>query len=153
MSTKRELSALSDELLDEFDATFLMLGRLMASRHADVCEGVPVTGPRMLVLRALAGDGAKAGEVAAQLGVKAPAATALIDGLERDGLVTREHVAQDRRVVLVKLTEAGRTVLHEAEAARREHMRRYLSALSPEDVRTLIRIQRTLIDTVSETDA
>ncbi len=144
---------LSDALLDEFDATFLQLGRLMASRHAETCEGVSVTGPRLVALKLLAEHGAKAGELAAQLGVKAPAVSSMIDGLEREGLVTREHATEDRRVVVVTLTEAGVTVLREAEATRREHMRRYLSVLSEDDVRALIRIQRRLIETIPEVDS
>ena len=46
----------------------LMLGRAMVARHADVCEGIPVTGPRFLLLRHLADHPSKAGELAAQLG-------------------------------------------------------------------------------------
>jgi DNA-binding MarR family transcriptional regulator len=140
--------ALSDALLDEFDASMLMLGRLMMSRHADVCEGIPVTGPRFLVLRLLGDRDFKVGDLASLLGVKAPAMSSIIEGLEREGLVTREHSAEDRRVVLVALTESGRAVLAEAEGVRRAHMRRYLDALTADDVRALIRIQRTLIDTI-----
>ncbi len=152
MSSRRHPTPpLSDTLLDEFDATFLQLGRLMASRHAaETCEGVAVTGPRLVALRLLAEHGTKAGELATQLGVKAPAMSAMIDGLERDGLVVREHGSDDRRVVVVRLTESGRSALEEAEASRREHMRRYLGALTEDDVRALIRIQRTLIDSISE---
>ena len=153
MDSKKTQPALSDALLDQLDASMLMLGRLMATRHADVCEGIPVTGPRFLVLRLLAEHGSKAGDLAAQLGVKAPAVSSLIEGLEREGLVVREHGADDRRVVVVTLTDTGRMVLNEAERTRREHMRRYLAALSDDDVRSLIRIQRTLIDTIAEMDS
>ena len=131
----------------------LTLGRLMMSRHSEMTAGSPVTGPRLLVLRLLAEGDSKAGDLACRLGVKAPAVSSLIEGLERDGYVAREHGAEDRRVVLVTLTDVGRAVLSEAEAVRRGHMRRYLAALTEEDVRTLIRIQRTLIDSIVEMDA
>lgn len=149
----RERQTLSDELLDEFDASILMLGRLMAARHGEACEGTTVSGPRLLVLRLLDAHGSKAGELASLLGVKAPAVTSLIDGLEKEGLVSREHSADDRRVVLVTLTSEGRTALREAEAVRRRYMRQYLAALTEADVRDLIRIQRTVIRTIFEMDA
>ena len=42
-------------------------------------------------------------------------ATGLIDRMEERGLVTRIRVSDDRRVVLVRLTPAGRDFLHEIQ--------------------------------------
>jgi len=143
-----------DALLDELDSTLMMLGRLMTARHGEQCAGHAVSGPRLMLLRVLAEVGpTKAGDLAAVLGIKAPATTSLVDGLEREGLVVRDHDAEDRRVTLVSLTEEGRVLLAEAELVRREHMRSYLSVLSEDDVRSLIRIQRTLIDAIVDHEA
>jgi DNA-binding MarR family transcriptional regulator len=143
-----------DELLDELDSTLMVLGRLMAARHGEQCAGHAVSGPRLVLLKVIAEVGpTKAGDLAAVLGIKAPATTSLVDGLEREGLVVREHDTDDRRVTLVSLTEEGRSLLAEAELVRREHMRRYLSVLSEDDVRSLIRIQRTLIDAIVDQEA
>lgn len=144
----------SDELLDEFDATMLMLGRQMSARHSEHCENTPMTGPRIIALRILSEAGSsKSGDLAALLGIKAPALSALVDGLEREGLVSREHDAQDRRVTRIDLTDEGRAALQVAEQRRREHMRTYLTVLGEDDIRTLIRIQRKLIATMIEQDA
>jgi len=47
------------------------------------------------------------------VGVEGPSMVAMLDRLERDGFVTRAPSATDRRVKLVHLTDAGRTVYDE----------------------------------------
>lgn len=139
-----------DRQIDEFDAVSLTLGRLMAARHSehDMC-GLSMA--QALALRALeAADGLKASDIAHTLGIKAPATTALVDALVASGLAERRHDENDRRITRVRLTEAGRERLHAAEAARREHVRRYLSVLSDEDIAASIRIQRRLIDALTQ---
>ena len=138
---------MSDQLLDELDATVVALGRMFAMRHGEMCERAPLSGPRLMMLRMLSETGSlKAGDLAGLLGIKAPATSSLLDALERDGLVAREHGAQDRRVTLVSITDSGRRVLSEAEEVRRAHMRRYRAVLNEDDVRTLIRIHKTILE-------
>jgi MarR family transcriptional regulator for hemolysin len=47
------------------------------------------------------------------VGVEGPSMVAMLDRLERDGFVTRAPSSLDRRVKLVHLTQAGRTVYDE----------------------------------------
>lgn len=47
-------------------------------------------------------------EVAAKLGVAIPTLTSAVDKLAKKGYVTRQRSAEDRRVVLVGLTHAGK---------------------------------------------
>ena len=49
------------------------------------------------------------------VGVEGPSMVAMLDRLERDGLVTRIASPSDRRVKLVQLTEAGRKVYAEVK--------------------------------------
>ncbi len=138
--------ALSDELIDELDASMQQLGRILGSRHGDF-DGCPaLTGPRFMAVRALADGPKRVSDVAAILGVKAPAASAMVDHLCADGLVERADDPDDRRVTIVSLTTAGRETFEQAEEQRRTLMRRYCSVLSEEDVRDLIRIQSTLVE-------
>jgi DNA-binding MarR family transcriptional regulator len=59
---------------------------------------------------ATAGDLAKAAELS-------PASvSAMLDHLERDGIVERRRSEHDRRVVVVRLTDSGRTLLEEKRA-------------------------------------
>jgi DNA-binding MarR family transcriptional regulator len=58
-------------------------------------------------------------------------ATGLIDRLEERGYVERIRVANDRRVVLVRITAAGRGVLNEVESGREGIFDRILDELDP----------------------
>jgi DNA-binding MarR family transcriptional regulator len=58
--------------------------------------------------------------LAADLHVTPRAITALVDGLEASGFVTREPHPSDRRAILVTFTERGRTT---AQALRDGHVR------------------------------
>jgi DNA-binding PadR family transcriptional regulator len=60
-----------------------------------------------------------------------------IDNLEKDGLVERQRSAQDRRVVVAVLTEAGRQKIAAARRAHRTAVENRLSALTDADFDTL----------------
>ncbi len=138
---------LSDSLLDELDASVMMLGRLFASRHAGSCSEAVVSMPQMMMLRVLHEAGPmRVGALAATLGIKAPATSALVEALEERGLIGRSSDPEDRRASLIHLTADGLTELERVERVRRAHMRRYAELLGEEDVRALIRIHRTLIE-------
>jgi DNA-binding MarR family transcriptional regulator len=51
------------------------------------------------------------GELAKMAEVTPATITGVLDGLERDGMVTRRRSDEDRRVVLVTLTDQGRELL------------------------------------------
>jgi DNA-binding MarR family transcriptional regulator len=75
-----------------------------------------VTARDMGVLRVIVGGEAKSQqEVAAVLGVDRTSMVALLDTLEREGIVARRPFEQDRRRNAIELTEAGRKVFAEAE--------------------------------------
>ncbi len=144
--------SMPDDLLDELDDAMLRLGRLMASRAVgpDCCPH-SITMPQALLLRHLNANGpTKMGDIASLLAVKPPAASSAVAGLEKDGLLSRETDNDDRRVTLVHITQEGRVALHTAEEARRVAMRRYLSVLSEEDVRSLIGVHHKLLDAMSD---
>ena len=145
-------TVLSDELLDELDDVVVRMARMMASRHLDpeACIG-NLTLAQVMLLRALSVHGAaKMSDVAAILAVKAPAASAAVAQLERDGRVERAIDPHDRRVTSVHVTEVGLAALHEAEAHRRAAIRRFISALGERDITELIRIHRVLIAAMEE---
>jgi DNA-binding MarR family transcriptional regulator len=56
-------------------------------------------------------------EIAAQLVGSPSGTTRIADRLEKDGLIVRETPRENRRIVRVDLTDRGRTVLAEADAA------------------------------------
>ena len=79
-------------------------------RREDARTGL--TAPRLSALSVLVFGGPRSlGELAAAEQVRPPTMTRLVTALERQGLVTREAVAGDRRQVRVRATAAGRAML------------------------------------------
>lgn len=71
----------------------------------------------MTTLLRAANDGISAlrvSEIASSLWISAPGVTRLITGLENDGYIRREMDPDDRRGVLVSLTDRGRTAISPA---------------------------------------
>src|SRR4051794_26564901 len=82
--------------------------------------------PQMVLLLPLLDGDRPCGvsELATSAGIASPTASRTLDGLERDGLITRSPSETDRRSVLVELTPAGREQVaaarDTARAARRD---------------------------------
>jgi DNA-binding MarR family transcriptional regulator len=76
-------------------------------------------------------------ELATIEGVAQPSMTALVTGLERSGYVERRPDPNDKRVVLVALTDAGRAHMHARRQAGAQRFAVLVDRLSPEDVEAL----------------
>jgi DNA-binding MarR family transcriptional regulator len=63
--------------------------------------------------------------------------TQLVSRLERHGLAERRGHRDDRRVVMVHITPAGRELLDQRRQQRAIRLAGLLDALSPEDERTI----------------
>lgn len=72
-------------------------------------------------------DAATAGEIAETARLSPASVTAMLDDLERDGIVTRDRSDSDRRRVLVTLTDEGRAVLRKRS---RRWLKRWEEALA-----------------------
>ncbi len=75
--------------------------------------------------------------IADVLDVSLSAATGIVDRMEDRGLVERARVADDRRVVFVKVTDQGRRMLEDVEVLRSEMLRSILGRLDPVRLRAL----------------
>jgi DNA-binding MarR family transcriptional regulator len=89
------------------------------------------------------------GQLADKLGVADATASEFVDRLERRGLATRSHRADDRRVVDCRLSEQGVLLLAEIAGARREAMRRVLSLLTQEELADLDRLLQVVAGRLS----
>jgi DNA-binding MarR family transcriptional regulator len=87
------------------------------------------------------------------LDVSLPNATGIVTRMEERGLVERVRDGQDRRVVLVRLTETGRGLTDEVEFVRRQHLTRILEAMSSEQQEHCLTTFRTLRETSDRLEA
>ncbi len=71
------------------------------------------------------------GEIATTLGLSAPSATSLVDRLVRRGLLARQDDLNDRRWVLVSLTQRGLDVLSELGRPSERYLSLVLSRMRP----------------------
>jgi len=98
-------------------------------------------------LESAAGHPLQMNEIAEQLLGSPSGITRMADRLERDGLLARETPKDNRRVVHVKLTVRGTSVLADARDAFREALRHAFSAhLSEADVAALRKLTRKLLE-------
>jgi DNA-binding MarR family transcriptional regulator len=82
--------------------------------------------------------------------LKQPTMTLLVQRLEQEGLVSRQRqAADDRRVVLVNLTEAGTVALEDYRAQARATLGAYVAEMPDEQVEALAAATETLADLVT----
>src|SRR4051794_37653097 len=96
----------SDVLVDEL---YVTTNRMRAYVDARLREhGASVARLRAMRMLAASPEPLRMRDLAEMLGIAARTATAVVDGLERDGLVERIRHPVDRRAYLLALTEPGR---------------------------------------------
>jgi len=75
-----------------------------------------------------------AGRIAAEADLTPASVTQMLDGLEARGLVVRSRSGEDRRVVMVSLTDAGRQRLESKRREFRARWREVMGHLSDEEL-------------------
>lgn len=112
-----------------------------------------LTPPQFMVLCALdrsAGYSSRIGDLAAAAFQSAPAMTGIVDRLVERGLVQRTRDPQDRRSVMVALTEEGKQLVHRIREERRQDIVRLLQQLSAGDRVQLATILEKLLQEVEK---
>ena len=125
-------TALADRL---HSAAIHLLRRL---RRGDEAEGL--SAPRLSALSVIVMRGPiTLGELAAAEQVRPPSMTRLVQALEADGLITREIDAGDRRVIRLRPTARGKSLLARGRARRVRALAGELAQLGPDDAEALRR--------------
>ena len=86
------------------------------------------------------------GRVAQIFDLSSTSSTGFVQRIERHGLVERHHRSDDRRIVECALTDAGRRFLEELSGFRLDSMRQALSVLDADELQTLHRLLRLVIE-------
>jgi DNA-binding MarR family transcriptional regulator len=131
------------EKLREIEAVLESLGEVWDHGAHEIpgWVGQDLTFGQMRLLFLLSKNGpSPMSHVADWLGVGLPAASGIVERVERHGLVTRQHRSDDRRVVECILTDGGRRLIEEISGLRREILRQTLGVLSDQELAQLARL-------------
>jgi DNA-binding MarR family transcriptional regulator len=137
--------ALADDLIDELTG-WSPPERLLTLRgwHRGAYSLI-----QLIVLTVLeAEDPLSMRRIAEALDVSDASATGIVDRIERRGLVERRHAADDRRVVLVHLTERGAAVFREIKQRRRARLSLLVAELGDDDLVALLTGLRAMREAV-----
>jgi DNA-binding MarR family transcriptional regulator len=85
-----------------------------------------------------------AGLMARKADISPASMTAMLDQLEADGMVTRRRSEEDRRQVIVSLTDAGREKLAVKRAFWEERWSELLAGHSEEELAAAVRVMRSM---------
>jgi DNA-binding MarR family transcriptional regulator len=117
------------------------------SRHFErACVEMGLSLPQYRLLLWVRAGPQRAAELATRAAVRRPTLTALVDGLEAEGLLSRRAVEGDRRGIRLEVTEKGLELLGRTE----EHLGRVLFKLSDGDHRDSILRELALFGQVIE---
>jgi MarR family 2-MHQ and catechol resistance regulon transcriptional repressor len=100
-------------------------------------EEFGVTWPQYHALYHIGREGIPANELARELQCNASNMTGIIDRMADNGWVYREHLAEDRRVWLVKLTDQGASLREKIVPRHQSNIFERLGVLSPEELELL----------------
>lgn len=101
------------------------------SRQLSACSNI--TGPQLVCLRMVIQKGSMtATAISREVHVSPSTVVGILDRLEDKGLIARERGREDRRIVFITATEAGRQLAHDTPSPLQQKLADALNAL-PED--------------------
>ncbi|WP_370970316.1 MarR family winged helix-turn-helix transcriptional regulator [Amycolatopsis sp. cg9] len=126
--------------MNGFGSAFLLaqVGAHAAQRFTERIGELDLTPPQVGLLRLVATrPGQSQQAIAAQLGTPPTRLVALVDGLEKRGLIERHRNPEDRRLYALELSEDGRAFMGRVAQAAAAHDRTLTAALSDDERATL----------------
>jgi DNA-binding MarR family transcriptional regulator len=131
MSRSRPVNC-SPDPADSLSFLLSQVGAHAGGRFAERLEPLGLKPPHVGILGAIAqADGLSQQALCEKLGVFPSRLVALLDELQKRGLVQRRDSPTDRRSYALYLTEAGRDTLEQIGRIGREHQNALCAALSP----------------------
>ncbi len=126
-----------------------LAGKKLKQMQRETIKEADLTPPQYFILTLLwEEDGRPLRELAAAAHSSRATMTGIVDTLERKGLVTREPNPDDRRSLLVKLTEKGEA-LQESTPTLDRIFGSCCAGLEPDEIRQLSRLLKKLNESLS----
>lgn len=139
MNTNTEIEL--HEIVDSFREVKQLFFQLMS----DMSCRFGVTGIQLMTLKALRDrPEIGLGELAEHMRLGSSTVSGVIDRLVKAELVIRERPANNRRVLVLKLSEKGEQVLQDADSAYRQYLSG-LNDLDPEELQVMLQAHRKII--------
>jgi DNA-binding MarR family transcriptional regulator len=136
--------------VERIQASIQIINQTMQPKLIESMNALGVTPTQLFVLGFLKKQGScKITKIAEIMDVKPSAVTLLIDRLEQNELVLREHDKKDRRVVNISLTKLGEEKLMKVLEERKSLAERYLSHLSVEELSMMATLTEKLAQAVN----
>lgn len=122
-------------------STWVKLARAFASFNKKSSENIRhfgLTQPQFAVIEVLGHLGPlKVGEICNKMLVSGGNMTIVLDNIEKLGLLERVHSKEDRRAIVVQLTEKGTELFNKIFRAHAEYITNIMSILSAEEQKSL----------------
>ena len=110
-----------------------------------------LTATQYIVLSVLCGeDGISLSQLGQRLYFDNPTITGIVDRMERDGLVERRRIADDRRVINVFLTQKGRGLIREHDDLAEEIDAQAMNGLSLKEREAFLKVVNKIWKTMNE---
>ena len=137
---------LSKDPIDQVIQSIYEIGRILRQK-AMLCA--PQSGMNMGQFHALVVIGDQPGitmkELANAMHITSPSATALVNRLVRVGWLERRHDDVNRKLVRLRLSRGGKSVLQRQYSGRMDTMREFLSQLTSAELVTLEQLHQKLL--------
>ena len=136
----------SDNICDGVSALLMQMARINRLEGERILKAFGIRGGQEVVMGCLwEEDGQRAGDIAARVGISAPAITKHIKNLIKEGFVVTAPDANDKRASCVFLTDKGRDARVAVAERIRQMEQDLVKPLSPEDRESFARMLRILV--------
>ena len=130
----------ADELREQIIADFRVTIGAMKCAMSERLVRLGISMAQLHIMYTLERNGVMTmSRLADVLGVSLSNASGLVDRMEERGYIERTRVPEDRRIVLVRVTEAGTRMIQENDALSDELMRDVLGRLNPAELPVIAR--------------
>ena len=129
------------EQLDRIVEAIIFLNTESRRLARESCARFGITATQLNVIKMLAEIGdLSLSRLSSVIGANNSTVTGIVDRMERDGLVKREHSDDDRRVWMIRLTERGRKMARDIDIAPWDALREAVMQLDEKERERLLSI-------------
>jgi DNA-binding MarR family transcriptional regulator len=124
-----------------------MMHRVWKPRmHLEIGDG-QLTIAQLGILFCIKTSGSTTGkQLAADMSISKGAVAQMLEALDQTGLIVREQDPEDRRIVHVSLSEAGKAKAKAMSERRKAVFKKMASVLTEDELRTMVEIQQKMVE-------